>query len=82
LFVNCETQQEVDELWDKLSAGGATNRCGWLDDKFGLTWQIIPTTLGRLLQDKDAAKANRVMKAMMQMDKIDIARLEQAYEGA
>ena len=82
LFVNCETQQEVDELWDKLSAGGATNRCGWLDDKFGLTWQIIPTTLGRLLQDKDAAKANRVMKAMMQMDKTDIARLEQAYEGA
>jgi predicted 3-demethylubiquinone-9 3-methyltransferase (glyoxalase superfamily) len=82
LFVNCETQQEVDELWDKLSAGGATNRCGWLDDKFGLTWQIIPTTLGRLLQDKDAAKANRVMKAMMQMDKIDIVRLQQAYEGA
>jgi predicted 3-demethylubiquinone-9 3-methyltransferase (glyoxalase superfamily) len=82
LFVNCETQQEVDELWEKLSAGGKRNRCGWLDDKFGLTWQIIPTTLGRLLQDKDAAKANRVMKAMMQMDKIDIARLEQAYEGA
>jgi predicted 3-demethylubiquinone-9 3-methyltransferase (glyoxalase superfamily) len=82
LFVNCETQQEVDELWDKLSAGGRKNRCGWLDDKFGLTWQIIPTTLGRLLQDQDAAKANRVMKAMMQMDKIDIARLQQAYDGA
>ena len=82
LFVNCETQQEVDELWEKLSAGGKTNRCGWLDDKFGLTWQIIPTILGRLLQDKDAAKANRVMKAMMQMDKIDIVRLQQAYEGA
>jgi predicted 3-demethylubiquinone-9 3-methyltransferase (glyoxalase superfamily) len=82
LFVNCETQQEVDELWDKLSAGGRKTRCGWLDDKFGLTWQIIPTTLGRLLQDKDAAKANRVMKAMMQMDKIDIARLQQAYDGA
>jgi len=82
LFVDCETQQEVDELWEKLSAGGKTNRCGWLDDKFGLTWQIIPTTLGRLLQDKDAAKANRVMKAMMQMDKIDIARLQQAYDGA
>jgi len=81
MFVNCETQQEVDELWEKLSAGGKTNRCGWLDDKFGLTWQIIPTILGRLLQDKDAAKANRVMKAMMQMDKIDIARLQQAYEG-
>jgi len=82
MFVNCETQQEVDELWEKLSAGGKTNRCGWLDDKFGLTWQIIPTILGRLLQDKDAAKANRVMKAMMQMDKIDIARLQRAYEGA
>ena len=82
LFVNCETQQEVDDLWEKLSAGGKTNRCGWLDDKFGLTWQIIPTTLGRLLQDTDAAKANRVMKAMMQMDKIDIARLQQAYDGA
>lgn len=82
MFVNCETQQEVDELWEKLSAGGKTNRCGWLDDKFGLTWQIIPTILGRLLQDKDAAKANRVMKAMMQMDKIDIVRLQQAYEGA
>jgi len=82
MFVNCETQQEVDELWEKLSAGGKTNRCGWLDDKFGLTWQIIPTILGRLLQDKDAAKANRVMKAMMQMDKIDIARLQQACEGA
>jgi predicted 3-demethylubiquinone-9 3-methyltransferase (glyoxalase superfamily) len=82
MFVNCETQQEVDELWEKLSAGGKTNRCGWLDDKFGLTWQIIPTILGRLLQDKDAAKANRVMKAMMQMAKIDIARLQQAYEGA
>ena len=82
LFVNCETQQEVDELWEKLSAGGKRNRCGWLDDKFGLTWQIIPATLGRLLQDKDAAKANRVMKAMMQMDKIDIVRLQQAYEGA
>ena len=82
MFVNCETQQEVDELWEKLSAGGKTNRCGWLDDKFGLTWQIIPTTLGKLLQDKDAARANRVMKAMMQMDKIDIVRLQQAYEGA
>jgi len=82
LFVNCETQQEVDDLWEKLSAGGKTNRCGWLDDKFGLTWQIIPTTLGKLLQDKDAARANRVMKAMMQMDKIDIVRLQQAYEGA
>jgi predicted 3-demethylubiquinone-9 3-methyltransferase (glyoxalase superfamily) len=59
LFVNCETQQEVDELWDKLSAGGEKNRCGWLQDKFGLSWQIIPTVLGKLLQDKDREKSNR-----------------------
>jgi predicted 3-demethylubiquinone-9 3-methyltransferase (glyoxalase superfamily) len=82
LFVDCETQQEVDELWGRLSAGGKTNRCGWLDDKFGLSWQIIPSVLGKYLQDKDPAKANRVMKAMMQMDKIDIARLQRAYDGA
>jgi len=79
LFVNCETQQEVDELWDKLSAGGKTNRCGWLDDKFGLTWQIIPSVLGKYLQDKDRAKSGRVMQAMMQMQKIDIKLLKQAY---
>ena len=72
----------MDELWEQLSAGGKTNRCGWLDDKFGLTWQVIPSVLGMYLQDKDPAKANRVMKAMMQMDKIDIARLQRAYEGA
>jgi predicted 3-demethylubiquinone-9 3-methyltransferase (glyoxalase superfamily) len=81
LFVNCETQQEVDELWDKLSAGGEKNRCGWLQDKFGLSWQIIPTVLGKLLQDKDREKSNRVMLAMLQMDKIDIDRLQQAYHG-
>jgi len=79
MFVDCETQQELDELWEKLSAGGKKNRCGWLDDRYGLSWQIIPTVLGELLGDKDAAKANRVMKAMMQMDKIDVARLKQAY---
>src|SRR5580704_5792418 len=79
-FVNCETQQEVDELWDKLSAGGRTDRCGWLQDKFGLSWQIIPTVLGQLLQDKDAKKSQRVMQAMLQMEKIDIKKLEQAYE--
>ena len=80
LFVNCETQEEVDELWEKLSNGGKKNRCGWLDDKFGVSWQIIPTTLGKLLQDKDPAKAGRVMQAMLQMEKIDIKNLKQAYE--
>ncbi len=80
LFVNCETQEEVDDLWEKLSAGGRTDRCGWLKDKFGLSWQIIPTVLGEMLQDKDAEKANRVMRAMLQMDKIDISRLRQAYD--
>jgi predicted 3-demethylubiquinone-9 3-methyltransferase (glyoxalase superfamily) len=79
-FVNCETQDEVDQLWDKLSAGGEKNRCGWLRDKFGVSWQIIPTVLGKLLGDKDRARANRVMQAMLQMDKIDIAKLKQAYE--
>ena len=77
-FVNCETQQEVDELWEKLSAGGKKDRCGWLQDKFGVSWQIIPSALGRLLGDKDPAKAQRVMQAMLQMDKIDIKRLEDA----
>ena len=80
MFVNCETQQEVDELWDKLSAGGEKNRCGWLRDKYGLSWQIIPTALGEMLGDIDPAKANRVMKAMLQMDKIDIKGLKQAYD--
>jgi predicted 3-demethylubiquinone-9 3-methyltransferase (glyoxalase superfamily) len=81
-FVNCETQQEVDELWDKLSEGGEKGRCGWLKDKYGLSWQIIPSVLGELMQDKDAEKANRVMQAMLQMDKIDIKILKQAYEHA
>ncbi len=81
-FVNCETQQEVDELWEKLSAGGEKSRCGWLKDKYGLSWQIIPSALGKMLQDPDAEKANRVMQAMLQMDKIDIKRLQQAYDGA
>ena len=81
LFVSCEKQQEVDELWEKLSAGGQPQRCGWLKDKFGLSWQIIPTALGRLLADADPDKARRVMQAMLRMDKIDIAGLHQAYEG-
>jgi predicted 3-demethylubiquinone-9 3-methyltransferase (glyoxalase superfamily) len=80
-FVNCETQQEVDELWDKLSAGGTEERCGWLKDKYGLSWQIIPSVLSKLLRDKDRVKANRVMQAMLQMNKIDIKLLEQAYAG-
>src|SRR5256714_9441826 len=79
-FVNCETQQEVDELWEKLSAGGKKERCGWLKDKFGLSWQIIPTALGHMLGDKDPKKSSNVMKAMLQMDKIDIASLNRAYQ--
>jgi predicted 3-demethylubiquinone-9 3-methyltransferase (glyoxalase superfamily) len=79
-FVKCETQQEVDEFWEKLSAGGKKERCGWLRDKYGLSWQIIPTALGRMLQDKDPEKSKRVMKAMLQMDKINIEALKQAYE--
>jgi predicted 3-demethylubiquinone-9 3-methyltransferase (glyoxalase superfamily) len=79
-FVNCETQQEVDELWRNLSVGGEESRCGWLKDKYGLSWQIIPSVLGRMLQDKDSKKAKRVMEAMLQMGKIDINRLQQAYD--
>jgi predicted 3-demethylubiquinone-9 3-methyltransferase (glyoxalase superfamily) len=80
LSVNCQTQDEVDELWEKLSAGGEKGRCGWLKDKYGLSWQINPTVLGEMLNDKDAEKANRVMQAMLQMDKIDVGELKQAYE--
>ena len=79
-FVSCETQQEVDDLWEKLSLGGEKNNCGWLRDKYGVSWQIIPTALGQMLHDKDAKKSNRVMKAMLQMKKIDIKALKQAYE--
>jgi predicted 3-demethylubiquinone-9 3-methyltransferase (glyoxalase superfamily) len=74
-FVNCETQEEVDHLWEKLSDGGEKGRCGWLKDKYGLSWQIIPSALGELLQGKDPEKSKRVMQAMLQMDKIDIKTL-------
>jgi len=78
-FVSCKTQREVDKLWEKLSKGGEKGRCGWLKDKYGLSWQIIPSILGELLGVKDPAKSERVWKAMRQMDKIDSKRLKQAY---
>jgi predicted 3-demethylubiquinone-9 3-methyltransferase (glyoxalase superfamily) len=78
--VNCKTQQEVDELWEKLSKGGKEGPCGWVKDKYGLSWQIVPTVLGEMMQDKDTEKSERVMKAMLQMKKLDIKSLEQAYE--
>jgi predicted 3-demethylubiquinone-9 3-methyltransferase (glyoxalase superfamily) len=78
LFVNCETQAEVDELWQKLSAGGEPGRCGWLTDRFGVSWQIVPSVLGQLLGHKDAEKARRVMQAMLQMTKLDIRALQDA----
>lgn len=80
LHVNCDSQEEVDLLWAKLSAGGATGQCGWLKDKFGLSWQIVPTVLGQLMSDPDPVKAGRVTQAMLQMTRIDIARLQQAYD--
>jgi len=79
-FVNCENQEEVDELWARFSEGGEPQGCGWIKDKFGLSWQIIPKILGELLQDKDPQKAQRVMQAMMKMVKIDARLLLQAYE--
>jgi predicted 3-demethylubiquinone-9 3-methyltransferase (glyoxalase superfamily) len=81
LLVNCETQDEVDHLWERLSAGGKKDRCGWLKDRFGLSWQITPTALLKFIGDPDPEKSGRVMKAMLQMDKIDIQRLQQAYDG-
>ena len=80
-FVNCETQAEVDELWEKLSEGGKKSQCGWLEDKFGVSWQIIPTALGELMSDPDDEKSGRVMKAMLEMTKIDIEGLQRAYDG-
>ena len=81
LVVSCETQEEIDEKWEKLSEGGAKSQCGWLKDKFGLSWQIVPPILGELLQDKDPEKSKKVMAAMMKMTKIEIATLKQAYDG-
>jgi len=79
--VNCQSQPEVDTLWQKLSAGGEPGRCGWLKDKYGLSWQVVPTVLPVLLSDPDAAKAQRTMQAMLKMDKLDIAGLERAHAG-
>ena len=82
LSVNCETQEEIDYLWEKLSAdGGKEVQCGWLTDKFGVSWQIVPTVLGKMMSDNDRVKAGRVMNALMQMKKLDIAALQKAYEG-
>ncbi len=81
LVVNCKTQKEVDELWKKMSEDGEKGQCGWLKDKYGVSWQIAPAVLGEMLQDKDPKKSRRVMEAMLRMDKIDIETLKQAYEG-
>ena len=78
--MNCETQEEIDELWEKLSEGGEKIECGWLQDKYGVSWQIVPTVLAEMMRDKDAEKTNRVMKALLQMKKINIKSLRQAYE--
>jgi predicted 3-demethylubiquinone-9 3-methyltransferase (glyoxalase superfamily) len=82
LFVDCETQEEVDHLWEKLSEGGEKGPCGWLADRFGVSWQIIPRALGELLGDPDPEKSRRVMEAMLRMGKIEIEGLRQAYDGS
>jgi len=81
MIVNCETQAEVDHYWDRLSEGGQPGRCGWLKDRFGLSWQIVPTALVEMVRDEDPAKAQRAMAALLQMGKLDLARLRQAHEG-
>jgi len=80
-IVNCETQEEVDRMWDKLSEGGQVQQCGWLKDKFGLSWQIVPTALGKMLSDPEPGRTARVMKALLQMKKLDLKKLEEAYAG-
>lgn len=79
--VNCNTQKEVDHFWDKLSAGGEKGQCGWLKDKFGVSWQVVPTVLGKLIGDRDPIKAGRVTQAMLKMTKLEIANLKAAYAG-
>ncbi|HKC49472.1 MAG TPA: VOC family protein [Myxococcota bacterium] len=81
LFVSCETQEEVDYFWEKLGAGGAESQCGWLTDKYGLSWQVVPTILRKLLQDPDRAKAQRALNAMLKMTKLDIKRLQEAFDA-
>jgi predicted 3-demethylubiquinone-9 3-methyltransferase (glyoxalase superfamily) len=81
LFVECETQSEIDWLWERLSDGGKTNQCGWLDDRFGVSWQIVPAILGHYVSDSAPDKANRAMEAMLAMTKLDIADLQRAYDG-
>ncbi|HEX2134636.1 MAG TPA: VOC family protein [Microvirga sp.] len=82
LFVKCSDQDEVDWFWTRLSEGGTTERCGWLKDRFGVSWQIVPTVLGEMLRDPDSARSERVMTAVLQMTKLDIAALQQAYAGS
>jgi predicted 3-demethylubiquinone-9 3-methyltransferase (glyoxalase superfamily) len=81
LIVNCESQSEIDELWEKLSEGGEKGQCAWLTDKYGMSWQIVPTALSEMIQDSNEEKSERVMKALMQMKKIDVDALKQAYES-
>ncbi len=81
-IINCDTQEEVDRLWDALSDGGTTERCGWLKDRYGLSWQIVPTALSKLMKDKDPERGRRVAEAMLKMVKFDVAGLKRAYEGA
>jgi predicted 3-demethylubiquinone-9 3-methyltransferase (glyoxalase superfamily) len=81
LFVDCSTQEEVDQLWERLSEGGSKERCGWLKDRFGLSWQIIPSLLGQLMQDEDPARAKKVMDAMLKMSKIEMKVLMAAYNS-
>ncbi len=82
LVIDCETQEEVDEFWEKLSEGGEKSQCGWLKDRYGLSWQVVPSILNELMQDPDPERANRVMRALLEMSKLDIAKLKEAAERA